>query len=76
MSDLQPTYKNVGHMDVNGMSMGDVERAIYNLWKAIAAICNNLDLDNGTPGCDFMGYIGTDLNTAMGYVHTPTGAET
>ena len=76
MSDLQPTYKNVGHMDQNGMQMADMQKAIYNLWKAIAAICNNLDLDNGTPGCDYMGYIATDLNTAMGYVHTPTGVET
>jgi hypothetical protein len=76
MSDIEPTYKNIGHVDQNGANMGDIIKSIYNLWKAVAAICNNLDEDNGTPGCDYMGYIGTDLNTAMTNLHTPTGAQT
>lgn len=77
MADEQPTYYNVDHASEMGIkSQADVIKAIYNLWKAVAAICNNLDLDNGTPGCDYMGYIGTDLNTAMGNLKTPSGGST
>lgn len=76
MADIEPTYYNVDPMDVNGVNQGDIMKAIYNLWKAVAAICNNLDTDNATLGTDYMTKIGTDLNTAMAGVHTPPSGGT
>jgi len=76
MADLEPTYYNVGNIGPMGMAQGDQARVNYNLWKAIAAICNNMDLDLGNPGTDYMSKIGTDLNTAMAKVVTPKGPTT
>jgi hypothetical protein len=73
---LEPTYYNVDPMDVNGVNQGDVMKAIYNLWKALAAALYNLDEDNGTLGTDYMSKIGTDLNTAMANFHTPPSGGT
>jgi hypothetical protein len=75
MSDIEPTYYNVGDMQGTGMGMGDLHRAVYNLWKALAALCNNLDEDSATLGTDFMSKIGTDLNTAMAKFKTPVGGD-
>jgi|GEM_PF-2301279 len=76
MADLEPTYYNLGDFKGTGMGQGDIVRAMYNLWKAIAAICNNIDEDTGATGIDYMDNIGTDLNTAMANLGTPTGGTT
>lgn len=76
MADLEPTYYDIHNLSQIGMSQGDQVKAIYNLWKAVAAICNNMDLDVGNPGTDYMTKIGTDLNTAMARLITPKGPTT
>ena len=76
MADLEPTYYNIGDVSVSGLGQGDLVKGIYNLWKAVAAICNNIDEDVGTAGTDYMTKIGTDLNTAMAKFKTPNGATT
>ena len=73
---LTPTYYNVGDFRGSGMHQGDTWKAIYNLWKALAAICYNIDEDAGATGVDYMDNIGTDLNTAMAKVATPNGSYT
>jgi hypothetical protein len=70
---LSPTYYNIGPIACNGANQSDVVKSIYNLWKAVAAICANLDEDNSTLGTDYMSCIGTDLNTAMADFITPGG---
>ena len=69
-----PTYYNVGHMNGNGLLQADVHKAIYNFYKALYAICYNLDEDNGTLGTDYLANIGTDLATAMAKLGTPSAA--
>ena len=76
MADLQPTYFDLGDLKGIGMGQGDVHKALYNLWKAVAAICNNIDEDTGATGVDYMTYIGTDLNTAMAGLKTLIGGAT
>lgn len=76
MADLQPTYYNIGDFKGTGVSQGDMVKAIYNLWKAVVAICNNIDEDTGNTGTDYLSYIATDLNTAMTNFKTPSGATT
>ena len=71
-----PTYYNPEYVDQNGAAQADMYKAVHNLWKAVAAICANLDEDNGTLGTDYMSAIGTDLNTAMAKLKTPTGGTT
>jgi len=73
---VSPTYYNVDPMEMNGIKQADLHKAIYDLWKAIAAICANLDEDNGTLGTDYMSAIGTDLNTAMDSFVTPPSGDT
>jgi hypothetical protein len=76
MADLTPTYYNIGDFKGTGVSQGDTVKAIYNLWKAVVAICNNIDEDTGNTGTDYMTDIGTDLNTAMTNFKTPSGVTT
>ena len=76
MPDIEPTYYNVEYVDQMGATQADMVKAIYDLWKAVAAICNNLDVDAGTLGTDYMSEIGTDLNTAMAKLKTPSGSYT
>lgn len=76
MPDIEPTYYNVEYIDQNGAMQADVIKAVYNLWKAVASICNNLDVDAGTLGTDYLSKIGTDLNTAMAKLKTPSGGST
>ncbi len=76
MADIEPTYYNTHYVDQNGVAQGDLVKAVYNLWKALAATLNNLDEDSGTLGTDFMSKIGTDLNTAMEKFKTPSGGTT
>ena len=76
MADSTPTYYNLGDFKGTGMSQGDIHRAIYNLYQAVYAICNNLDTDAATLGTDYLEYIGTDLATAMTNLKTPNGATT
>jgi len=76
MADIEPTYYNVGHVAPNGANMSDVSKSIFNLWKAVSAICNNLDTDAGTLGTDYRSKIGTDLDTAMTNIATPVGSAT
>ena len=77
MADIEPTYINVDYASEMGIkSQADLVKAIYNIWKAVAAICNNLDEDSGTLGTDYLAKIGTDLNTAMANLKTPTGPTT
>ena len=73
MADLAPTYYNVvAGSSGQGMNQEDIHKAIYNLWKALAAVCNNLDEDSGTLGTDYLSNIGTDLDTAMANLKEPT----
>lgn len=76
MAALEPTYYDIDNLSQTGMHQGDVVRAIYNLWKAIDAICTNVDEDVGNIGQDYMSKIGTDLNTAMARLVTPKGPTT
>ena len=77
MADLEPTYYDlVGDVSGQGMGQGDLHRAVYNLWKAVKAICNNIDEDMGVPGVDYLSKIGTDLDTAMAKCKTPKGPTT
>jgi len=73
---LEPTYYDITDFKETGVSQGDLVKAVYNLWKAIHAICYNIDEDTGSPGTDYMSKIGTDLNTAMANIGTPHGATT
>lgn len=73
MADLEPTYYNTGFMRENGLSQKDTHRALYNLWKAVKAICNNLDEDNGNVGQDYLDKIGTDLDSAFNKFQAPSG---
>lgn len=74
MADLEPTYYDLkADVSGQGINQGDLHRALYNLWKALAALCNNADLDVGVIGTDYMSKIGTDLNTAMAKLKTPVG---
>jgi hypothetical protein len=59
-----------------GMDQGDVARALYNLYLAVLAICNNLDTDNGTLGTDYLAKIGTPLANAAGTQPQPPGKTT
>ena len=70
---LSPTYYYTKAVSGSGMDQGDIHRSIFNLWKAVAAICYNLDEDATVLGTDYMSCIGTDLNTAMAACKTPTG---
>ena len=77
MADLEPTYYNILAATTGiGMNQGDTHKAIYNLWKAVKAICNNIDEDTGNPGTDYLSKIGTDLDTAMANIKTPKGDTT
>lgn len=77
MADETPTYYDlVGDVSGNGINQGDLHRAIYNLYKALYAICNNLDEDVGALGSDYLTNIGTDLQTAMAKLKTPQGPQT
>jgi len=75
MAALTPTYYTVQAVSGIGMGQGDVHKAIFNLWKAVKAICYNLDDDTGAPGVDYMDNIGTDLDTAMAKWKTPTSGD-
>jgi len=77
MADLEPTYYNIRQIiDGTGQNQGDIHRAIYNLWKAVKAVCNNIDEDSGNTGTDYLSKIGTDLDTAMANWDTPKGPQT
>jgi hypothetical protein len=74
MADSAPTFYNLkSSLNGKGMNQGDLHRAIFNLEKAIYAICYKLDEDNGTLGTDYKADVGTDLETAMAKLKTPTG---
>lgn len=66
----------VGDISGEGLGQGDLHRAVYNLYKAVYAICNNLDEDVGNLGTDYLSKIGTDLSTAMTKLKTPKGPTT
>lgn len=76
MAATEPTYYNIGDFKGIGMSQGDIHKAIYNLYKAVYAICYNLDDDAATLGIDYLSAIGTDLETAMTNLKTPSGNTT
>lgn len=72
-----PTYYNLeSDVSGNGINQGDLHKAIYNLEKAVVAICKNLDEDNGTLGTDYAASISTDLETAMAKLKTPAKGPT
>lgn len=74
MADLEPTMYDVkAELSEQGMNQGDLHRAVYNLYKCVEAICNNIDEDSGNTGTDYMSKIGTDLVTAMAKLQTPSG---
>lgn len=77
MADETPTYYNLDYCNIQGIkSQADIIKAVYNLWVAVHAICNNLDEDSGTLGTDYLSKIGTDLDTAMANLNTPSGPTT
>jgi len=74
MAALEPTYYDLrADIKGGGINQGDLHKAIYNLERAIYAICNNIDDDVGAVGTDYMSKIGTDLRTAMTKLRTPVG---
>ena len=73
---LTPTYYNIGTIKGTGISQGDLHKCLYNIWKAVHAICYNIDDDAGTIGTDYMDNIGTDLNTALALLNTPASSDT
>jgi hypothetical protein len=73
MADLEPSYFKIRTTRPGGFSQEDNLKILYNLWKAIIAICNNIDEDVGSTGQDYMTKIGDDLNTVMARVQTPNG---
>ena len=76
MADLQPTYYALkADVKEGGIGMGDIHIALYNLYKAVYAICNNLDEDASVLGTDYLSYIGTELATAMAKLKTPVSAK-
>lgn len=72
MADLAPTYFKIKSTGAGGLSQADQLKMFYNLWKALAAVCNNLD-DDSLGGANYMSLVGTDLNTAMASLKTPNG---
>jgi len=77
MADREPTYFELKDpVKGTGMSQEDLRRCLYNLTKAVVAICNNLDEDIGNPGTDYMEKIGTDLETANANLKAPNGGPT
>jgi len=52
-------------LKADGVNMGDLMKAVYNLTEAVYALCNNLDTDAGTHGTDYLATIGTPLNKAL-----------
>jgi len=72
MADEEPTYYTVGEIKGGGMSQGDIHKAIFNLERAVHALCSNLDTDAATLGTDYLAKIGTDLRTAMAKLRTPS----
>jgi len=75
MAGLYPTYYNIGQVKPTGIGQGDLHKCLFNMWKAIAAICYNLDDDASTIGTDYMELIGTDLNTSMALLATPLSSD-
>ena len=74
MADVEPTYYDLKtDLKGGGINQGDLHKAIYNLERAVYAICNNMDEDVGNPGTDYLSKIGTDLRTAMAKLRTPVG---
>ena len=71
-----PTYYNLSaDLKGSGMSMNDVHKAIFNLERAVVAICYKLDIDNGTVGNDYRADVSTDLRTAMAKLKTPVSSD-
>lgn len=78
MANVEPTYyKLSATVKGGGMSMNDVHKALFNLERAVYAICNNLDEDS-TGSADYLSLIGTDLRTAMTKLklNAPKGSDT
>lgn len=73
MADQTPTYYTLPDFKGTGMDQAGIWCAIYNLYVAVYAICNNIDEDTGSTGTDYLTNIGTDLATAMAKLGTPTG---
>lgn len=76
MADLEPTYFKIKSTGSSGLNQGELLKIVYNLSQAVVAICNNLDGDIGSTGIDYMEKIGTDLQTALSPLRTPTSGET
>lgn len=79
--DLTSSTENLAVLETklkgDGVNQGDLVRAIYNLTRAVYAICNNLDTDAATLGTDYLAKIGTPLDTAVrALVEKPAGETT
>jgi hypothetical protein len=72
----EPTYYNINPVDMNGMNQADLVKIVYNLWKAVSAICINIDTTSGVLNSYYRAAISTDLNTAMAGLQTPRGSST
>ena len=60
-----------------GIGQQELVAAIYDLYQAVYAICNNIDEDSGTVGTDYLAKIGTPLYNALGtYLGKPGGKTT
>jgi hypothetical protein len=76
MADQEPTYYTLPDFKGTGMDQLGIWVAIYNIYLAVYAICNNIDEDTGSTGTDYLSKIGTDLATAMAGLRTPTSVKT
>ena len=64
-SSTENLVKGAKNIKETGMGYQEIVAAIYNLTRAVYAICNNLDEDAATLGTDYLAKIGTPLNTAL-----------
>jgi len=48
-----------------GLGQQQIIAALYDLARAVYAICNNIDEDGGVMGSDYLAKIGTPLDTAL-----------
>jgi hypothetical protein len=75
MSVIQPVYYDVDKMEMNGIKQADLHKAIYDLWKAVVAICVKGDTGMAS-GSQWMIMIGSGLNSAMLKFQDPQSGKT
>lgn len=66
-------YGMEGYMENGAFTMGDLYKCLYDLYIALATMCDMIDTDVAL-GTDYLATVGTPLNTAIGaFIRTPKG---